>query len=167
MDIDARISHNSPARFLLRAPRAACLLLWLALALGAQGASLTWDGDTGTTGPQDGSGTWTTGAGGWWNGSANVNWNNATPDVATFGAGADGPYAITVGGAITCGTPLTFNNSGYTISAASTKVITFGGTVTVVSGKTATVSTNVELTRSAGAFTLERPGHFQCFRPGQ
>jgi autotransporter-associated beta strand protein len=131
-------------------------MLYLAFAFGAQGASLTWDADTGTTGAQDGSGTWTTGAGGWWNGSANVNF--AASDIPTFGAGADLTNTITVGSAITCGTPLTFANSGYTLSAASTKVITFGGTVTVASGKTATVSTNVELTRSAGAFTLNGPG---------
>jgi hypothetical protein len=156
MDIDARIIHNLLVRFVLRAERSALFMLCLALAFGAHGASLTWDADTGTTGSQDGSGTWTTGAGGWWNGSANVNW--AASDIPTFGAGTDGTYPITVGSVITCGTPLTFNNSGYTLSAASTKVITFGGTVAVASGKTATVSTNVELTRSAGAFTLNGPG---------
>ena len=75
---------NSFVRFEHRASRTAMLMLCFAIAFGAQGASLTWDADTGTTGAQDGSGTWTTGGGGWWNGSDNVNLNNATPDLATF-----------------------------------------------------------------------------------
>ncbi len=155
---------KSSPRFVRRVPRSAWFMLCFALAFGAQGASLTWDADTGTTGPQDGSGTWTTGAGGWWNGSANVNWTAS--DIPTFGAGTDGDYAITVGGAITCGTPFTFNNSGYVFSAASAQAITFGGTVAVASGKSATISTNVGLTRSAGAFTLNGPGTFNVSGPG-
>lgn len=145
-------------RFAHRASRTAWLMFCFAIAFGAQGAALTWDADTGTSGAQDGSGTWTSGAGGWWDGSANVNWNNATPDMATFGAGTDGSYAITVGGAITCGTPLTFANSGYTLSAASAQTITIGGTVTVASGKTATIGNNVHLLRSGGGWTLSGPG---------
>lgn len=154
---------NSCVRFAHRASRTAMLMLCFAIAFGAQGASLTWDADTGTTGAQDGSGTWTTGAGGWWNGSANVNF--AASDIPTFGAGTDGTYAITVGGAITCGTPLTFNNSGYTFSAASTEVITFASVVTIAAGKTATIGNNVQLTRP-GTWTLNGPGTLNVSGPG-
>ncbi len=166
MDINARTSHNLSAHFALRAARVAFLWLCLIFGFGAHGASLTWDADLGTAGAQDGDSTWTAGTGSWWDGSANVNWNNAPPDIATFGAGADGNYAITVGSAITCGTPLTFNNSGYALSAASAKAITFGGTATVAAGKIATIGNHVELSRSAGAFTLNGPGTLNVSGPG-
>ncbi len=130
-------------------------LLCLIFAFGAKGAALTWDADPGSDGPQDGSGTWMTGGTGWWDGSANVNWTSG--DVATFGAGTDGNYTITVEGPITSATPLTFNNSGYTLSAESATTITLGGTISVAAGKFATVGTNVEASRS-GAWTLSGPG---------
>ena len=63
-------------------------------------ANLTWDADTGTTGAQDGGGTWTSGGAGWWNTttSANATWTDG--DVATFGSGSGvaGTHAITLGG---------------------------------------------------------------------
>ena len=37
-------------------------------------ANPTWDATTGTTGAQDGAGTWNTSNTNWWNGSANVNY---------------------------------------------------------------------------------------------
>lgn len=104
----------------------------------AQAVPLTWDADTGTTGAKDGGGTWETGVGGWWDaaGSSNANW--VASDTATFGAATDGTYAITVGsdiaigggasGATTAG--LSFNNTGYTLSAAAVRSMTIGsGTV--------------------------------------
>lgn len=48
--------------------------------------SLNWDADPGATGAQDGSGTWNAGAN-WWDGNANVSWNDSAPYIATFGAG--------------------------------------------------------------------------------
>ena len=127
----------------------------------AHAAALTWDADTVTTAAQDGSGTWTTGSAGWWNGTANVNWTAG--DTATFGAGADGTYAITLGGAITTGAgtqaagALNFANSGYTLSAASPQQITTAtGTsiITVAPGKTAVIGSNVTVKKGGTSNAL-------------
>jgi hypothetical protein len=77
------------------------LMVALAAASVAQAAALTWDANTGSTGAQDGSGTWSTGGSGWWDGSANVSWTAG--DSATFGGGVDGAegaYGVTVSGNI-------------------------------------------------------------------
>jgi hypothetical protein len=72
-----------------------------------RGATLTWDinsGTSGTSGAEAGNGTWANGAGNWWDGTANVNWNNATPDVAIFGhtgLGNADNYTVTLGSDIT------------------------------------------------------------------
>lgn len=47
--------------------------------------TLTWDSNTGTTGVQNGSGTWNTLNTNWWNGTTNVSWTNSTTAVAQFG----------------------------------------------------------------------------------
>ena len=67
-------------------------------------------------GAQDGSGTWNTANVNWWNGTTDVAW--AAANVAVFGAGTDGTYAITLGNATTA-QAMTFSNGGYTLSAAS------------------------------------------------
>jgi autotransporter-associated beta strand protein len=75
----------------------------------------TWDADTGTTGAQDGSGTWTANSSetNWWNNAgANTNWSNsATPDLTLIGAGSGAAGTITLGEAITVG-HLRFNAAG-------------------------------------------------------
>ena len=126
----------------------------LALAQAAQGAALTWDTTIAADGTKTaGSGTWTNGAGNWNNNttSVGINWNNTTPDGATF-AGSDGTYAITVGGPISANA-LNFFNSGYTLSAASARVITMTGATAVSAGKSGTIGSNVTLSY-AGAATL-------------
>ena len=72
--------------------------------------SLTWDANTGTTGAQDGSGTWSSSAANWWNGSADGTWNNANPYIALFGSGGTAG-TVTVVGQLT-NTWLTFNATG-------------------------------------------------------
>lgn len=91
-----------------------------ALALPATGTDVTWDATTGTTGAQDGAGTWNTGNTNWWNGTSNVSFTGG--DNVTFGAasGAAGAITVDVGG-VTAGT-LTFNAAGsgsYTFSGGS------------------------------------------------
>jgi autotransporter-associated beta strand protein len=75
----------------------------------------TWDADTGTTGAQDGSGTWTSSAAdtNWWNNAAaNTNWSNsAAPDLTIIGAGSGAAGTITLGEPITVG-HLRFNAPG-------------------------------------------------------
>src|SRR6188508_737221 len=78
----------------------------------ASGAALVWDANLGLIGAQDGSGTWETTANNWVNGP----W--ADTNDATFGAGADGTYAINVN-LNPIATSLIFNNSGYALSAAA------------------------------------------------
>ena len=124
----------------------------LCLGQAAHAVPVTWD----TTIAADatitaGSGTWTDGLGNWNDGttSVGVNWSNTNPDSATF-AGADGTYAITLGGPIATG-GLTFSNDGYTLSAASTQTISMSAVnVSVASGKTATIGTNAELKSTSG-----------------
>ena len=75
----------------------------------------TWDADIGTTGAQDGSGTWTASATdtNWWNNAAaNTNWSNsAVPDLTIIGAGSGAAGTITLGSPITVG-HLRFNAAG-------------------------------------------------------
>lgn len=88
------------------------------------GRNLTWDPSGG--GSSDGGGTWLD-AGKWWDGSSNVNWENAFPDNATIGNGGGGG-TITMG-AVGAGTVLIDNFTGqYTFSGGS---ITQSGGVTI------------------------------------
>ena len=138
-------------------PVMAALFLTLLLPTGLQAAALTWDTVIAANGTIDaGSGTWLNGSGNWNNltTSVGINWNNATPDSATFG-GADGTYTVTVGGAITSA-GITFANSGYTLSAASAQTITLGSSVnvSVAGGKSATIGNNVTATKVGGYSVL-------------
>lgn len=107
-------------------------IIFAACTLSLPAASLTWDPDSETTGAQGGAGTWTDGGSEWWNGTANVAWNNATPDNATFGGTAGG--TITLGSPITAGS-IGFDTAGYTLGA---------GTINLGSGFT--VTTNADAT---------------------
>ena len=72
------------------------------LPLAAQATQLTWDANTSTTGAQDGPGTWDIVTANWWNGTADVTFNPASPDGATFGAGAGTAGTVTLGTSIVC-----------------------------------------------------------------
>ena len=109
---------------------------------------LTWDANTGTTGAQDGGGAWANAGGNWRNastGANNVKWGNANLDSATFGAGTDGSYAVTLSEAVQAGGGITFANSGYTLSGAA--LLLHDGTnntpVSVAAGKTATINSAI------------------------
>lgn len=69
--------------------------------------TLTWDPSGGGT--SDGAGTWLA-TGEWWDGAANVNWGNSTPDNAVIGNGGAGGN-ITLG-AVNAGTVLIDNFTG-------------------------------------------------------
>ena len=91
----------------------------------------TWDADIGTTGAQDGSGTWTSSlsASNWWsNAAVNTNWDNsAFPDLTVIGAGSGAAGAITLGEPVTVG-HLRFNAAGtgsYTLEGNGNP-LTFG-----------------------------------------
>lgn len=125
----------------------------------AYAASLTWDTTIAADGTiTAGSGTWTNGSGNWNDGatSVGINWANATPDDAIF-AGADGTYAITIGGALTVNS-LTFSNSGYTLSAVTAQTITAGSAISVASGDSATIGSNVTVSRPSGGYNISGGG---------
>ena len=102
--------------------------------------SLTWDtSPSGTTPhPLDGNGTWNSSNTNWWNGSADVAWNDANPLIANFGANGTAG-TVTVSGAHT-NTWLLFSpatNGNYTLSGA--------GSLTISNGIMANTSANVNV----------------------
>jgi autotransporter-associated beta strand protein len=126
----------------------------MALAASANAAVLTWDTIAGN--PIDaGSGTWDLVATNWNNAGVGVAWtqtNATTPLHSSVFAGTDGVYAITVGTNVAT-QGLTFNNSGYTLSAAAATTVTNStGITTVAVGKTATIGTNVSVERNQAFF---------------
>lgn len=87
----------------------AVLAAIVAPALVARATTLGWDADPVTSGAQHGSGTWSATANNWWDGAANVLWNDAMPDVAIFGTNNLAAGAVTVSGIVTNG-GMTFNS---------------------------------------------------------
>jgi autotransporter-associated beta strand protein len=116
---------------------------------------LTWDVNAGVAGAQDGGGTWANSAGNWYNVGtlANTQWNNTSLDSATFGAGTDGAYAVTLSGTVQASGGITFNNSGYTLSGAVLSLVngTLDGAITVAAGKTATINSAIIYATNAAA----------------
>ena len=110
------------------------------------GVGLVWNGGAGTRQPQDGSGTWINQSAAntnWWNGSGNVPWNNASPDIATFGSGSGAAGTVTVSGAVTTG-GINFNAPGsgnYTISGSGP--LTLNGNINA--GVSATINAPLTL----------------------
>ena len=151
--------------------KAACprpAIAWAAMAavatsfagLSASAATLYWDGGTaniaanGNAASDGGSGTWNTTFTNWdvTSGAAHVAWTQTSATVplnaAVFG-GTDGTYAVTLGTALSA-SAVTFNNGGYTLSAASAQTLTIsnngGGSTAsllVADGKTASIGSNV------------------------
>ena len=116
---------------------------------------LTWDVNSGVAGAQDGGGTWATGAGNWLNQTTGLNtqWNNASLDTATFGAGTDGAYAVTLSGTVQASGGITFAKSGYTLSGTALSLVngTLDGAITVAAGKTATINSAITYANNAAA----------------
>ncbi len=124
--------------------------LIMAVHSSAFGAPLSWDPLLTGSGASAGGGTWNTANTNWYNGAGDGTW--ASNSEAVF-AGSDGTYAVTVGNALTVGN-LTFNNSGYTLSAASAFTLsqfTAASVVTVATGKTATIGSNVTYENTNGS----------------
>ena len=122
------------------------LLVQLASAPLVSAANLTWDADTGTSGAQDGAGTWSTNNANWWNGSTDIAWTNANGDSAIFGVGGT-PGTVVLGGSVTVSN-ITFNNS-YTLTSAGYAVnfTSGGGVITAATG-----TSNSFTTAGSGVF---------------
>lgn len=135
----ATLITNSAATWTLRKGMTALLLAGVcgSALTTARAASYTFDANTSTTGPQDGSGTWNTTLANFWNGTSDVQWPNQNTDVAVFGAGAGGGImTITTGNVTTNG--ITFA----TISTTTgTYYQTLGGTITLA-GTDPTITVN-------------------------
>lgn len=119
-------------------------------ALQVHAANLTWNGGV--------SGTWQNGAGGWLDGGTAANWNNATPDAATFAGTA--PTAVSIhSGGITVGN-LGVTAGSYTLGGTGTLTLS-GGAFTVANALTTTVTSALAGTTGltkAGAGTLVLSG---------
>jgi autotransporter-associated beta strand protein len=151
-----------------------CILVATALA-GAnslRGAELVWDADTGSAGAQDGTGTWTALASNtnWWNGSANVVWDNSAPDSAIFGANAAAAGTVTVPANTTNGAGnISFGptpGGSYVIAAGSstTSRLNLSGTPTITVSNGVSAAINVVLggsafTKSGGGILTNNPGN--------
>jgi len=122
-------------------------------------AQVTWDADPATSGPQDGSGTWSTSDANWWNGSTDVVWPNLSTSSAIIGASSGAAGTITASGSLTLNA-ITFNAPGsgaYTLTGGT---LGFAGTnPTITANADATIesaiTSGVGLTKSgAGTLTL-------------
>ena len=113
----------------------------------------TWDADTGTTGAQDGSGTWSYSFTNWWSGSFDDYWNDT--DSAVFGVGGAGPYTVTLGDNITANT-ITFNSGGYTITNSAGQTLAVGSAPSITANASATIG--APLTTGTNAFVKAGSG---------
>jgi fibronectin-binding autotransporter adhesin len=164
------ITTSTPSRRLRQILGVSAMALAISAGnIGLHAATLTWDADTLTTAAQDGAGNWNTTTNTWWDGVANVTWNNATPDAAIFGAGSGAAGTVTVPSNTTNTVGnITFNapgSGGYNIAAGSstTSKLELSGnpTINVASGVFATnlvvLSGNSFTKSGAGTFVL-KPG---------
>jgi autotransporter-associated beta strand protein len=130
-------------------------------ALSAAAANLTWDSDTGTSGAQDGSGTWDLVNNNWNNGAANVVWDNNSTAIFGNNNGTPGSGVFTVNLASDVSvTNMLFKGSGagnsYLIANpnATLSLLTGGtvlDTITVNPGFSAEINTRLATSGSATA----------------
>ena len=117
----------------------------------------TWDANAGTTGAQDGSGTWSYTLTNWWSGSVDDYWGPS--DSAIFGVGGAGPYTVTLADNITANA-ITINSGGYTITNRSNQTLALGSAAGITANAAATIGaplsagTNILLKAGTGAVTL-------------
>ena len=122
-------------------------------------AQVTWDANTTTSGPQDGSGTWSTSDANWWNGTTDVVWPNLTTSSAIIGVNSGAAGTITASGSLTLNA-ITFNAPGsgtYTLTGGT---LGFAGSSPTITANTAAtiesaITSGVGLTKSGtGTLTL-------------
>ena len=107
-------------------------------------ASLVWDSDAATSGPQDGGGVWDCASSDWWNGASNVVWNNLLAPVTTILGTANG-----TAGTITLGAPITVNNLAFNPATSGNYTIDGGYTLALANAPTISVAANCSPTISA------------------
>lgn len=121
----------------------------------AAGANaLTWDALIGSAGVEEGSGIWSTGGTNWWDGAAEVPWNQA---AATFGAGGSGSHTVSVDAAGVLASGLAFvPGASYTIVGPGAIALAPDGVATAdVDGTVAANMSGTRLTKvGSGKLTL-------------
>ncbi|MDZ4287738.1 MAG: autotransporter-associated beta strand repeat-containing protein [Prosthecobacter sp.] len=148
-------------------PKILCLVLAMLFAgTGPLPAQLTLDGDTSTSGIQNGSGAWNLSTANWWDGSANVTWNNDGATTATFGTNTGNTGGtITVSGTINVGgmkfnplsaLPVTIAHTftGGTLAFADNAVIEAGDNTS--SGSTTVLFLNLNSVLTGNNLTIQR-----------
>lgn len=125
--------------------------------------TVTWDANLGTSGPQDGDGTWNFTPAHWWNGTSNCTW--WVNDTAIFGLGGAGPYNVTLGASMSA-SAVTFNSGNYTITNTSGATLTLDGVAAITANAAGTigapVSTGTNTFLKAGTGTLTLAGTLAC-----
>lgn len=115
-------------------------------------ATVTWDADGGTTGSQDGSGTWNATNTNWWDGAGDVAWSNL--NFANFGSGGSGAATVTLDDdALASG--LTFSDVDYTLATTAAKTLSLAGSPQITTNSNATLAVPLAGT---GALTKTGPG---------
>jgi fibronectin-binding autotransporter adhesin len=118
----------------------ALALIFLSYLPVLKAATLTWDADNATSGPQDGSGTWLAGSGNWYDSVNSIDNQTFTQgDTVTFGAASGAAGTITLSGTVQTSS-LTFSPAGsgnYTLA---------GGTALELNGSTNTINTSTDAT---------------------
>jgi hypothetical protein len=104
------------------------------------GTTLTWDADLVQPGAQGGPGTWADAAGGWFNGTGNVAWNNANLDSALIAGTAAG--TVNLSGTVVAQF-VNFNTVGYTLTGGT---LTFGTGAGIDSGVHANADVTINST---------------------
>jgi autotransporter-associated beta strand protein len=108
-----------------------------------------WDADAATSGAQDGTGIWSTGATNWWNGTTNTVWSNG--NGALIGASDGAAGTIAVSGTVSVAT-LTLGHAGsgtYTVSGGAMNLSAVDGNagdVDLIVNGDATISTPITIT---------------------
>lgn len=133
----------------------------------ALGATFVWDVTTGTSGAQDGTGTWSAAGGNWFdetNTQQNQPWSNSAGNTAAFGAGGSGG-TVTVSGTVNTNglifravTPTSYTFNGGTIALADGSAIALQDGSSSLSSRLIFNSTlsgnNITMQKAAGAFAL-------------
>lgn len=133
----------------------------------ALGATFVWDVTTGTSGAQDGTGTWSAAGGNWFdetNNQQNQPWSNSAGNTAAFGAGGSGG-TVTVSGTVNTNglifravTPTSYTFNGGTIALADGSAISLLDGSSSLSSRLTINSTlsgnNITMQKAAGAFAL-------------
>ncbi|GAA5124353.1 hypothetical protein GCM10023212_24070 [Luteolibacter yonseiensis] len=103
--------------------------------------AVTWDGDTATSGAQNGSGSWDTTTANWWNGTADIVWNPI--NVASFGSGGNGSYTVSLAENISVQSGIIFNSGSYTIAPAASQTLTLTAPQSITTNVDAAITANL------------------------